>query len=268
MTDYKEEQAQELEVLKSIYPDELEEIGPGEFLIKVTPEEQDSLIPLILALHIKYTPNYPDQLPEITIDITNGSLSPEDYDKLNTEVISVVRISFWIDGFNFSAWEMIGSNILGTLDQAEDSTGMAMVFTLVSLLKDSLSLLVIENQEQRKRDEEARVRKEIEAEQARFQGTKVTIPAFIEWKQNFERERLEKERLEKGAAALKREEMKRLKLTGRQLFEQDESLAKSDATFMEEGDVTVDISLFEHEEDLGSEESDDEVLNILRNSTD
>lgn len=41
--DYKEEQANELEALQSIYPDEYEEISadPGEFTILVVPDEQD-----------------------------------------------------------------------------------------------------------------------------------------------------------------------------------------------------------------------------------
>ncbi|CAG8692620.1 3345_t:CDS:1, partial [Ambispora leptoticha] len=106
-------------------------------------------------------------------------------------------------------------------------------------------------------------------EQARFQGTRVTVAAFLEWREKFNKEKAEKERMEKGAAAYKREEAKKLKPTGRQLFEQDETLAKSDVTFMEEGDVTVDVSLFEHE-DLGSDESSDEeeVLNLIRSNTD
>ena len=44
---------------------------------------------------------------------------------------------------------------------------------------------------------------------------------------------------------------------GRQLFERDSSLAISDATFFEEGDVTVDVALFERELenlDIGDEE--------------
>lgn len=41
--DYKEEQANELEALQSIYPDEYEEISadPGEFTILIVPDEQD-----------------------------------------------------------------------------------------------------------------------------------------------------------------------------------------------------------------------------------
>jgi len=58
-------------------------------------------------------------------------------------------------------------------------------------------------------------------------------------------------------------------ILGRQLFEQDESLAKSDMTYIEEGDVTVDISLFEMEVDMSDEDEEDtSILELVRNSTD
>ncbi|CAG8720372.1 166_t:CDS:2, partial [Dentiscutata heterogama] len=145
---------------------------------------------------------------------------------------------------------------------------MAMVFTLLSFLKDSLTTFVIERQEQRKKAEEDRIRKEIEAENAKFQGTKVTVASFLEWKENFEREMTEKEKATKSLALLKKEEIRKNKLTGRQLFEQDEAFANSDATFIEEGDVTVDISLFEREVDIESEDEENSVLDLVRSSTD
>ncbi|RIB03788.1 hypothetical protein C2G38_1989349, partial [Gigaspora rosea] len=215
--DYKEEQEQELEVLKSIYPDELE---------------------VVVALRIKYTPTYPEEIPEMSLEILEGSLEENEHDKFYNDLMNM------------------------------DSIGMAMVFTLLSSLKDSLTTFVIERQEQRKQAEEDRIRKEIEAENAKFQGTRVTIASFLEWKENFEREIAEKEKATKSLAVLKKEEMKKHKLTGRQLFEQDEALAKSDATFMEEGDVTVDISLFERELDIESEEEENNVLDLVRSSAD
>lgn len=40
-------------------------------------------------------------------------------------------------------------------------------------------------------------------------------------------------------------------------------------TYMEEGDVTVDVSLFEREEDMSDEEEEDNsVLDLVRNSND
>lgn len=53
---------------------------------------------------------------------------------------------------------------------------------------------------------------------------------------------------------------------GRQLFERDHSLAKSDATFMEEGDVDVDIALFERELVISDDEDENDVLRNIRSS--
>ncbi|CAG8680723.1 3350_t:CDS:2, partial [Ambispora leptoticha] len=145
---YQEEQQQELEVLRSIYPDELEEISSNEYKIKLEPDEQDSLAPITIALHIKYTPTYPYEIPEISIDTLDGSLSPDDHDKL----------------------------LQGLLNSAQDSLGMAMIFTLASLLKDELTNL---------------------EEQARSQGTRVTVAAFLEWREKSNKEKAEKERIEK-----------------------------------------------------------------------
>ncbi|RIA91060.1 RWD domain-containing protein [Glomus cerebriforme] len=239
--DHKEEQEQELEVLKSIYPDEFEEISEGEFRIRLEPEEQDSAAPLTLALHIKFTPTYPEEIPEISIETLDGSIEIDEHEKLYSELMNV----------------------------AQDSLGMAMVFTLTSLLKDLLTSFVTERKDQRKKEEEDKIRKEIEAEQAKFQGTKVTVASFLEWKENYDKELEEKEKSTKSLATIKKDEAKKLKLTGRQLFEQDESLAKSDMTYLEEGDVTVDVSLFEREEDMSEEEEEDNsVIDLVRNIND
>ncbi|CAG8766640.1 14661_t:CDS:2, partial [Cetraspora pellucida] len=239
---YKEEQEQELEVLKSIYPDELEELGEGEFRITLNPEEQDSSAPLFVALRIKYTPTYPEEIPEMSIEVLEGSLEENEHEKFYTDLMNMAR----------------------------DSIGMAMVFTLMSFLKDSLTTFttVDHNRPDTKLDQNRPVCHLLRAEHAKFQGTKVTVASFLEWKENFEREVAEKERTTKSLALLKKEEMRKNKLTGRQLFEQDKALAKSDATFMDEDDVAVDISLFEREVDVESEEEENDVLSLVRSSTD
>lgn len=55
---------------------------------------------------------------------------------------------------------------------------------------------------------------------------------------------------------------------GRQLFERDHSLAKSDSAFVEDGDVDVDIALFERELNISDDEDDNEndVLRNIRSS--
>ncbi|KAF9961815.1 RWD domain-containing protein 1 [Mortierella alpina] len=239
MTDYKEEQTNELEALQSIYPDEYEEIStdPGEFSILIEPEEQDGEDIYSLKLHVKYTETYPDTLPEFSIETNEGELEQEDYDTIMRKVT----------------------------EAAEEAIGMGMVFSMASTAKDSLTEIILFNKEKREREEEERAQRELEAEEKLKEGTRVTVENFTRWKTAFDAEMAEKERIEKG---LKKEDPKMLKPTGRQLFERDHSLAKSDATFMEEGDVDVDIALFERELVITDDEDDNEndVLRNIRSS--
>ncbi|ORE11420.1 UBC-like protein [Rhizopus microsporus var. microsporus] len=183
MTDYLEEQKNEIEALQSIYPDEFEGA---------------------LSLHVIYTPNYPDELPEYEIEIIQG--------------------------------------------QAEESIGMAMVFSLVMIIKEELDNIVLDVKRAEEELVKEKKRKEEEAEQAKFVGTKVTRDSFLDWKKKFDAEIAEKDAV---ARAQKAKELKG-KLTGRQLFEQDKTLAMSDASYMDEGDVSVDVSQFDKEDRAGA----------------
>ncbi|KAI1296400.1 RWD domain-containing protein 1 [Mortierella claussenii] len=235
MTDYKEEQANELEALQSIYPDEYEEISndPGEFTILVVPDEQDGDDTYSLKLHVKYTETYPDTLPEFSIDMQEGELDQKDFDTIMSKVT----------------------------EAAEEAIGMGMVFSMASIAKDSLTEIIQINKIRREDEEREREQRELEEEEKRRAGTRVTVDLFMKWKTAFDAEMAEKERIEKG---LKKEDPKMLKPTGRQLFERDHSLAKSDATFMEEGDVDVDVALFERELNISDDEDDNEN-DVLRN---
>ncbi|KAF9413234.1 RWD domain-containing protein 1 [Podila epigama] len=236
MTDYKEEQANELEALQSIYPDEYEEIStdPGEFTIRIVPEEQDGDEIYSMKLHVKYTETYPDTLPEFSIDMEEGELEQEDFDTIMKKVT----------------------------ESGEEAIGMGMVFSMASTAKDTLTEIIAFNKEKREREIEEAIQREMEEEEKKKQGTKVTKELFAAWKTAFDAEMTEKERLEKG---LKKDDPKSLKPTGRQLFERDHSLAKSDAAFVEEGDVDVDIDLFERELNISDDEDDEAENDVLRN---
>ncbi|KAG0211513.1 RWD domain-containing protein 1, partial [Mortierella sp. GBA43] len=144
---------------------------------------------------------------------------------------------------------------------AEESLGMSMVFSMVSTAKDTLTETIQNNKLRREREEQERVQREYEEEERRKAGTRVTVESFLKWKTAFDNEMAEKERLEKGT---RKDDPRLLKPTGRQLFERGHSLAASDAAFVEEGDVDVDISLFEREEDVQQDDDDDEN-DVLRN---
>jgi bisphosphoglycerate-dependent phosphoglycerate mutase len=130
--------------------------------------------------------------------------------------------------------------------------GMAMIFTMVSIIKEELDNIMLDVQKAEEDIINERRRQEEEAEQKKFTGTKVTVESFMAWKKIFDAEMLEKDQVLK---AQKEKELKG-KLSGRALFEKDKSLALSDAKYMDQDDVTVDASQFDKEERGGALEDD------------
>jgi hypothetical protein len=103
---------------------------------------------------------------------------------------------------------------------------MPVIFTMASHLSEQLSIQsenrqirIRENLERKQREEEA-------VEQKRFEGTRVTVETFINWKVKFDTEQAELTK------AVKIDETESKKLTGRQLFEKDRSLYDSDIKFI------------------------------------
>ncbi|KAH8099491.1 RWD-domain-containing protein [Cristinia sonorae] len=230
---------EEFEVLESIYPTELSKLSEKEIRIDVEPEEPaEDLEPLLLALNVVYPDEYPDVLPELSLEATEGELTDE---------------------------EMAGL-LKGMKTVGEENMGMAMTFTLVSHLREELSALVRKREEQRKHEESEKERLAIEAEEARTRGTPVTLESFKAWKAKFDkemarrREREEDEKL-KGLTPKERDEVKKLatRLSGRQLFERNKDLATSDDSLLEEDTVSVDISQYDRDAAHDDDEDDDKV---------
>ena len=99
---------------------------------------------------------------------------------------------------------------------------MAMVFTLVSTLKDSAELLITERQAAAQAIKDQEAAKVEELENAKFHGTAVTRESFTEWRERFRREMEEAEerrRVEQEAEDKKKRVKVEEKLTGRQLWE-------------------------------------------------
>ncbi|KAJ1908171.1 rwd domain-containing protein [Tieghemiomyces parasiticus] len=165
--------------------------------------------------HVAFTDTYPDKLPEFKVLTDDAEeLTREDRVKLN-EVAQ---------------------------QTAEESLGMAMVFSMASVVKEMFDLILIEKAAAKQAADDARLAKEMELEQAKFVGTRVAPESFMAWKAKFDAEMAE---IQRAQNSQKRNVEKNKKLTGRQMFEKDKSLARSDANFMEEGDTAVDASLFE-----------------------
>lgn len=215
MTDYKEEQENELEALEAIYVTEFTSIEEGTcFEITVSSEhDEDENIKLSACIQFRYVENYPDEGPIIEVSCIEG-----------------------LDNSHVTALEEL------LKEKIEENLGMVMVFTLVSEVQEYLNQTV-ENMKKEKEEERLRKIKEAEkAELAKITGTPITYENFMAWKLKFDEERSPDIKIET-----------KVKLTGRQLFEQNELMGTLDEAFMGD-DVQVDESLFQEMDDLDLDE--------------
>ncbi|KAI5453060.1 hypothetical protein NCC49_006089 [Naganishia albida] len=218
---------EELEVLESIFPDELEQISEQELRIRVEPEQYVPGHELSAWLYVVYTPNYPETLPELRLEPIEGELTGEETDEL-----------------------IHGMAAVGT-----ESLGMAMVFTMVSYLREHL-VTILEERNNRIREEEERRYAEIEAKEAeKKKGTPVTRESFTALMQRLKQKAIEaKKKAEedrvKALPPKEREEYKKINArpTGRQLFETGKVSTTAEESYAEEGAEEVDFSKYSREE--------------------
>ncbi|EFX03809.1 rwd domain containing protein [Grosmannia clavigera kw1407] len=210
----REDQIEEREVLDSIFPDEITDISETEFRIAIKldlPEvakdgddDEEAEAPVIL-LTVRYPEDYPNVEPELDLLAPAGAVQ---HPLLNVA-------------------EEKEQLLAGLADTVQESLGMAMVFTLVSTLKEAAEQLIIGRQEAEERKREEKALAAEREENQKFHGTMVTPESFIRWRDAFVKEMAEKR---------KREEEERLaelakrrgggagskdgtRLTGRQLWE-------------------------------------------------
>lgn len=235
--DYKEEQLQELEVLESIYPDELRMIKdsyPGikfEVTLKLELQEmiEDTVGHLnkehVLRVTFELPEQYPDQVPLISIsaeeicldeqDEEGGEEEEQQYDEHGNKLMS--RFENIPDTISLAEYVQGGTLVNEVEEQIEADmmTGMQMGFALISTIKEKseqhfMELLTLKQQQHEKELQE----REME-EQAKFHGTKVTRESFLAWRETFRKE----------LNLDKRDEQRRMeahhgRLTGKQMFEQ------------------------------------------------
>ncbi|KAJ9224407.1 RWD domain-containing protein [Paecilomyces variotii] len=202
----RDDQVEEREVLSSIFPDEITDISDTSYRILITldpPENYDTEAePPILFLQVSYPEEYPDVAPDLEISAPpNASKHP--------------LLDLQEDR----------ARLLETLQPTiEENLGMAMVFTLVSALKESAEQLMAERANAVQAKREMEIAQAEEEENRKFQGTLVTRERFLEWKEKFTKEMEEEEqrKLEEKEAEEKKKKpsaREEKKLTGRQLWE-------------------------------------------------
>ncbi|CAH7686671.1 RWD domain-domain-containing protein [Phakopsora pachyrhizi] len=224
---HSEQKTEEIEVLQSIFEDLIKE----EIILRCSPEINLSIDePLAVNLIVKYTTRYPDQLPIISIDTLEGTLNERE----------------------------VESTIQKLYQAANESIGMAMIFTLSSTLKDQLDKVLVDRSIEKKiLEREDEVKKEIE-ETKKQTGTKLTAQIFLEWRARFDVEvqdslKQKIEEQEKSLSFKEREELKKSmsKLTGKQLFESsdenDKSLLESDLNLIDPDSIELDLDSMKFE---------------------
>ncbi|KAK9372408.1 RWD domain-containing protein [Lipomyces chichibuensis] len=185
--DPEEERAQELELLQSMYPDEMTVLSPTVFTISIRLEPPTSSnggtlksSNQSLLVRVEYTANYPETAPVIELNLEQGVVEKDDAEDGN-------------DGKTFEELIVLDSSDLGTLNEkarqeAEENLGFPSVFAIMSSLKDQAESILQEKQAEREREREAKIREEEEKEQAKFRGTLVNRENFFEWRRKFKAE--------------------------------------------------------------------------------
>ncbi|KAF6820372.1 rwd domain-containing protein [Colletotrichum plurivorum] len=215
----REEQVEEREVLESIFPEEITDISETDFRISIAldvPGEEDD--PPTMVLHVRYPDAYPDEPPMLDLQSTPNAAPHE-----------------W---FNVSQDK---ERLLQGLDETiQENLGMAMVFTLVTTLKEAAESLVEERKDAKAKEHEEALLAAEREENKKFQGTPVTPETFLKWRADFlkEMEELRQKEEEERLAELKKAKIKEpVKLTGKQLWERGLA-GKVDAEDDEEGGLT------------------------------
>ncbi|EME49538.1 hypothetical protein DOTSEDRAFT_68348 [Dothistroma septosporum NZE10] len=221
----REEQREERDVLDSIFPDEIQDINESEYRVTINldpplDEDEDHEGPVII-LNVRYPEAYPDEAPYL--DVSQPPNAPKHK---------------YLDIQQDKAYLL--ETLLPTI---EESMGMAMVFTLVSTLKDAAELLISERAQAVQAQKDFEAAKAEEEENRKFEGEKVTRETFLAWREKFRQEM--KEEAERKQAEQEAEDKKRRggkadekKLTGRQLWEQ--GLAGKTVDEDEEGEDAVE----------------------------
>ena len=173
-----------------------------------------------ILLQVSYPPSYPDVGPDL--DLSNDPDAPRH------PLLDIATDK---------------AELLESLDpMIEESLGMAMVFTLVTTLKDKAESLISERQNQAQEAKEVESRKAEAEENKRFEGTKVTRQSFLDWRTGFRAEMQEQEKLAKEEAEAEekkkgvRVRAEEKKMTGRQLWEKGLAGKVDDADLEADGD--------------------------------
>lgn len=173
----------------------------------------------VIVLTVRYPDDYPDKAPLLELSAPpNGA--PHEYLNVADDK------------------EQLLQDLEATV---EENIGMAMVFTLVSALKEAAEQLVIERRGAAAKVHEETLLAAEREENKKFHGTPVNRETFLQWREGFlkEMEEASIREEEERVAELKKARIKEpAKFTGRQLWER--GLAAAGQEEVEEDGVPIE----------------------------
>ncbi|CDO93993.1 unnamed protein product [Kluyveromyces dobzhanskii CBS 2104] len=265
--DYKEEQSQEIEILESIYPDELTVLNSDYPNIEIQVDIKLEPVPLadssytadsitnhhILHATFTFPENYPDEAPVIKVvpeevpkldkddeedDEEEDGEDEVEYDDHGNPVVS--RFENLPDKIHFH--EFVPQCVEKLNGQIEEDMllGMQMCFGLISNIKEYAEEWFQEQLSELERQHDILLQEREKEEQKKFRGTEVTRETYLEWRSRFRKELgLDVRDADRRLAAHQG------RLSGRQIFEQglagDEDLDEDDETLITEGVKTMAV---------------------------
>ncbi|KAI9814426.1 MAG: hypothetical protein M1827_003282 [Pycnora praestabilis] len=168
-----------------------------EVLYSIFPDE----ITAVLLLQVTYPEAYPDEAPQLDLSAPPNSSKYAHLDVQEDRARLMEALQPII----------------------EENMGMAMIFTLVSTLKDSAELLISERLQAAQAVKDVEKAKAEEEENRKFHGEAVTRESFLKWRTDFRRELEEEEQRRKEDKELedkkKRGPKEEKKMSGRTLWE-------------------------------------------------
>lgn len=204
-----EEQQQELEVLQSIYPDELTLVSPTNYSIKIALDTQSDR-KHALSLNVKYPETYPEVVPILEITIEDDEVVVPDEDEDDEDPNKAIHLS---ESIEFSKEDL--KFLLNKLnEEAELQIGMPSVFALATQLKDESEILFQKKLDKAQKDYDDQLLAKERQEQNKFIGTEVTKESWLKWRNDFRNE-LQIELKDKE----RQDKIHNGKLTGREIFE-------------------------------------------------
>lgn len=177
------------------------DISDTEFRISIAldvPGEEDD--PPTMHLQVRYPDAYPDEPPFLDLQSTPNAAPYEWFSVADDK-----------------------EQLLKALDETiQENLGMAMIFSLVTTLKDAAEALVEERKQAKAQAHEEALLAAEREENKKFHGTPVTPETFLKWRADFlkEMEELKQKEEEERLAELKKAKIKEpVKLSGKQLWE-------------------------------------------------